>query len=78
MNGAEGGGPDVLAPMRGDVRLPGNEGRDILVANLVRRERENENAKAAGHQKHTLRPSIPCHSDAHATLGHDATNTVAD
>jgi len=78
MDGAESGGPNVLTPMRGNDRLPGYEGGNILVADLVRGQRENKHAKAEGRRKHTLWPGIRYHSYAHATVGQDATNIAAD
>ena len=77
MNRAESGGADVLAPMRGDGGLPGDEASHILAADLVRRQRENKKQRPKGAENKPFGLAFHFISHAHATLRHDATNTVA-
>src|SRR5258705_9267044 len=69
VNGAEGRRTNMLAPLRGDRRLPRDQRGDVLIADLGRRNGADKKAKAEGRRKDTLRPCIPYHypRSRHAT-----------
>ena len=49
----------MLAPMGGDGRLPGDQRRDVLIADPVRRKDEDQDAQAEGRGENALRPTTP-------------------